>query len=101
MKTNKISRETSIKEDVKKVQHQEILFVPGYIEKDSSLENFEELEAVQELIREEQIAAMAKAKKEEDLAKRKAAEEASTKAAEEEAAEKEARKAEEMTKKKV
>ena len=46
----------AIEEDATKAKDQKIMFVPGYIEKDSSLENFEEIEAVQELIKEEQSA---------------------------------------------
>merc|ERR1712055_1047825 len=57
-------------EDKKEIKAEQMMtmFVPGYIEKDSSLENFEELEAVQEVMKEEkQRRSMSKTKSEEPI----------------------------------
>merc|ERR1739842_189755 len=57
-------------EDKKEIKAEQMMtmFVPGYIEKDSSLENSEELEAVQEVMKEEkQRRSMSKTKSEEPI----------------------------------
>merc|ERR1712226_369458 len=70
-------------DEVPKITDNKISFVPGYIEKDSSLENFAEIEAVQELIQEE-ANNLAKKRAAEEEEARKANEYAKKKAAEEE-----------------